>query len=111
MSFHQNPDGSGTEGTKVEANGTFVSHVFVAGLTSSVGIGAAVATAKAAGATQAVIQALVANVSYRLDGTAPTAAVGMQIIFGGDSLALNMTDAANALFISATGGIAVSFTM
>ncbi len=50
MSFHQNPDGSGTEGTKVEPNGQFVANVFGIVVTSAVGIGASVATSKALGA-------------------------------------------------------------
>lgn len=119
MSIHNNPDGSITEGMKLESNATFVAHAFLAGgaITSSTAIGSqtapllSVAGAVTVGAKQAVIQALVANVAYRLDGVAPTAGAGMQIVFGGAPLVLNMTDAAAALFISATGGIAVTYTM
>lgn len=110
MSIHNNPDGSVSNGVKVEANATFVAHASVTALSSAVGIGASVATAKASGATQAVVQAITAVVSYRLDGTAPTATVGVQIPVNG-TVALNMTDAANALFISATGAIFVTYTM
>lgn len=110
MSQHRNPDGSESNGVKVEANGVFVSHASVTALTSAVGIGASVAAAVTAGATQAVVQAITATVSYRLDGTAPTATVGVQIPVNG-TVALNMTDAANALFISATGAIFVTYTM
>jgi hypothetical protein len=111
LSIHENPDSSNTDGIKIEANGTFVGHAFVTALSTAVGIGStAVSNAKAAGANQVVVQALTAAVFYRLDGTAPTSAVGVEIA-AGNSVALNMTDAANALFISATGGIAVTFTM
>lgn len=112
MTAHRNPDTlqSVTEGVKIEPNGIFVAHAFVAGLTSSVGIGATVATSLALGANQAVVQAQTATVFYRLDGVAPTASVGIQIA-AGQSVALNMADAAAALFISATGGIAVTYTM
>jgi hypothetical protein len=111
MSIHPNPDTSETDGVKIEPNGTFVAHAFVTALSTAVGIGStAVANAKAAGANQAIVQALTAAVFYRLDGVAPTSSVGVEIPAGA-SVALNMTDAANALFISATGGIAVTFTM
>jgi hypothetical protein len=126
MSLHRNPDvalvgvplqeGSATEGTKIEPNGTFVGHASVASLVSAVGIGTqtgsfiSVAAALAAGATQAIVQAQTASVSYRLDGTAPTSSLGVQIAAGA-SVALNMADAAAAQFISATGAIFVTFTM
>jgi hypothetical protein len=110
VSIHQNPDTSLTEGMKVEPNGTFVAHTSVTGLASATGIGASVAAAKTAGATQAIVQALTAAVSYRLDGTAPTSTVGVQLAVG-QSVTLNMTDAAAALFISATGALFVTYTM
>jgi hypothetical protein len=109
VSIHPNPDGSETEGVKIEPNAQFIAHAFVASLTSATAL-TGVAAAKAAGANQAIVQAQTAAVFYRLDGTAPTASVGVQIP-AGSSVALNMTDAANALFISATGSLAVSFTM
>jgi hypothetical protein len=108
VSIHLNPDGSATEGTKIEPNASFISHAFISALTSSTGL-TGVSAAKTAGANQAVLQAQTATVFYRLDGVAPTASVGIRIP-AGTSVALNMQDAANALFISATGGIAVTFT-
>lgn len=111
MSIHVNPDGSNTEGTKVEPNGTFVEHEFIAALTAAVGL-SNVAAAKTAGATQAIVQAQTQAVSYRLDGTNPTANVGV-FIPAGQSVALNMTDAAAAKFIqvTATATLAVTYTM
>jgi hypothetical protein len=47
---------------------------------------------------------------YRLDGTAPTASVGVQIPAGA-SVALNMADAAAALFIGSGAALAVTYTM
>jgi hypothetical protein len=112
VSIHNNPDGSVTEGYKQEYNGTFVAHAFVATLTSAVGIGSGVAAALAKGADQAVVQAVGNPVFYRLDGTAPTASVGVEIP-AGQSVAFNMQDAANALFIQSggTASLAVTFTM
>jgi hypothetical protein len=111
MAIHPNPDGSQTEGTKVEPNGTFIEHEFIAVLTSAVGL-SNVAAAKTAGANQAVVQAQTQSVSYRLDGTNPTAAVGVFIPANG-SIAFNMTDAAAAKFIqtAATATLAVNYTM
>jgi hypothetical protein len=45
MSIHENPDGSNTEGTKIEPNGRFVAHALNIGITSSSGIGARTALA------------------------------------------------------------------
>jgi hypothetical protein len=108
VSLHLNPDGSVTESYKQEYNGTFISHAFISSLTSSTGL-TGVAAAKTAGANQAILQAQTATVFYRLDGVAPTSSVGIQIP-AGTSVAFNMSDAANILLISATGGIAVTFT-
>lgn len=116
MTIHQNPDTSLTEGIKVEPNGTFIGHASVTSLAAAVGIGAqtapflSVAAAKTAGANQAIVQAVTAAIAYRLDGTAPTSTVGVQLAVG-QSVALNMTDAAAAQFISATGAIFVTYTM
>jgi hypothetical protein len=107
--IHNNPDGSITEGYKQEYNGTFISHAFISSLTSSTGL-TGVAAAKALGANQAVVQAQTAAVMYRLDGVAPTASVGVQIPAGA-SVALNMADAAAALFIGSGAALAVTFTM
>lgn len=109
MSIHPNPDSSQTDGVKVEPNGTFIAHAFIASLTASTAL-TGVASAKALGANQAVVCAVTAAASYRLDGVSPTATAGMQIPVG-QSVALNMTDAAAALFISATGQLAVTYTM
>jgi hypothetical protein len=109
MTVHRNPDQSLSEGVKVEANGQFVAHAFIASLTASTPL-TGVAAALAAGANQALIQAQTAVVYYRLDGTAPTFGVGVQIPING-TITLNMTDAAAALFISASGSLAVTFTM
>jgi hypothetical protein len=109
VSVHRNPDQSLSEGIKVEANGQFVAHAFIASLTASTPL-TGVAAALAAGANQAVVQAQTAIVYYRLDSVAPTSSVGVEIPAGG-SITLNMTDAAAALFISASGSLAVTFTM
>jgi len=111
MSIHENPDASVTEGYKLEPNGTFVAHTLGIAVTASSGIGASVAAAKAAGANQAIIQADGNSVRYRLDTTAPTAAVSV-LIANGASISLNMTDAAAALFIqtAATAVLNVTFT-
>jgi hypothetical protein len=109
VTAHRNPDQSLSEGVKVECNGIFVAHAFIASIVASTGL-TGVAGALAAGANQAIVQAQTAAVSYRLDGTAPTAGVGVQIPING-TITLNMTDAAAALFISASGSLAVTFTM
>jgi hypothetical protein len=114
LSIHENPDGSQTDGVKVEPNGAFVSHVLGIVITSAVGI-AGVAAALAAGATQAIVQVDgTSAVSYRLDGVAPTASAGGGVFIpAGGSIVLNMQDAANALFIerAATSVLNVLFTM
>jgi hypothetical protein len=113
MSIHPNPDGSQTEGTKIEPPATFVAHAFVAALSTvgGTGIGASVATAKTAGANQAIVRATTAAVAYTLDGSAASAASVPLTFNTGEALLLNMIDAANAKFFSATGGIAVTYTM
>jgi hypothetical protein len=113
MSIHQNPDTSLTEGMKIEPNGTFVAHAFVAVSTSAVGIGASVAAAVTTGARQASCQAApgAVNILYRLDGTNPTTSVGV-VIPAGQSVTLNMQDAAAALFIAASATtLVVTYTM
>jgi hypothetical protein len=107
--IHINPDASVTEGTKIEPNASFISHAFISSLTSSTGL-TGVAAAKALGANQAVVQAQTAAVMYRLDGTAPTSSVGVQIP-AGTSVALSMADAAGALFIGSGAALAVTYTM
>jgi hypothetical protein len=109
VSVHNNPDGSVTEGYKLEPPATFISHAFIASLTASTAL-TGVAAAVALGANIATIQAQTAAVSYRLDGTAPTASVGVIIPING-TIALNMADAADARFISASGTLAVTYTM
>jgi hypothetical protein len=115
LSIHENPDFSQTDGVKIEPNGIFVAHSLGIVITSSSGIGASVAAAVTAGATQAVVQVDgSAAVSYRLDGVAPTASAGGGILIAaGGSIVLNMADAANALFIqrAATSVLNVTFTM
>jgi hypothetical protein len=109
--IQENTDGSYTEGTKVEPNATFVSHAFLTVTTTAGGIGSSVASAAADGAKQAIVRAIGAvAVWYRLDGH-PTTSVGVRIP-AGQSVTLNMTDAANALFIAASStAIAVTYTM
>jgi hypothetical protein len=110
LSIHPNPDGSDSDGVKVEPPGTFIAHAFVSPLTSSTAL-TGVAAAATKGANIASIQAQGEPVFYRLDGVAPTVSVGVEIP-AGSSVALNMSDAANALFISTAGGLlAVTFTM
>jgi hypothetical protein len=100
---------------KPEAGGTFVGHASVTSLTTAGGIGAqtsplmTVAQAAADGATQAIVQAITGAVSYRLDGVAPTSTVGMQLA-AGQTVSFNMADAADALFISSSGTVFVTFT-
>ncbi len=110
MSVHQNPDGSVTEGVKIEPPGAFVSHSFIAVDTTAVPIGSAVAAAQAAGATQAKLQAQGADMRFRLDGTPPTTTIGF-LRPNGTEFTINMTDAAEALFVSsAAATLAVTFT-
>jgi hypothetical protein len=111
MSIHQNPDGSLTEGVKVEANGSFVAHEIGVAVTAASGL-ATVATQVTAGAKQVIVQADGQNVRYRLDGTNPTATVGV-LILNGTSQIFNMTDAAAAKFIqvSATAVINATYTL
>ena len=60
-----------------------------------------------AGACYAVVQAVTASVFWRDDGTAPTSAIGMTIASGGE---LDYAgDLTKIQFISATGGINVSY--
>jgi hypothetical protein len=116
MSIHENPDGSVSDGIKLEANGTFIKHEIGVVITSSAQL-AQVASALTAGATQVIVQAdcapfTAANyVRYRLDGTAPTASTGI-IIVAGASVTLNMTDAAAAKFIAVgTATLNASYTL
>jgi hypothetical protein len=115
LSIHENPDGSQTDGVKIEPNGTFIGHTLAIVVTSSTGIGASVAAAKAKGANQAIVQVDgSAAVSYTLDGTTPTASAGGGILIAaGGSIVLNMADASAALFIqrAATSVLNVTFTM
>jgi hypothetical protein len=108
LSTHNLPDGSVTLGFVTEPNGTFISHAFISSLTSSTGL-TGVSAAKAAGANQAVVQAQTAAVMYRLDGSAPTSSIGVQIP-AGTSVALSMADAAAALFIGSGAALAATFT-
>ena len=113
MSTHQNPDGSISLGVKTEPAGQFVAHEFLTVGTTVTAL-SDVASAVADGANQAEIQntSATATVSYRLDGANPTASVGMAIN-AGDSVKLNMTDAANIKLIASAAGtpVAVSYTM
>jgi hypothetical protein len=111
--IHQNPDGSISDGIKIESAGQFVAHAFVPITTSAGGIGASVAAAVTAGARQAVCQAApgAVNILYRPDGTNPTTTVGV-VIPAGQSVALNMQDASAALFIAASATtLVVTYTM
>lgn len=107
MSIHVNPDGSNTDGVKVEPNGGFISHQIALAITASTQL-----TVPGKGETQAVIQADGNDVRYRLDGTSPTATVGV-ILKNGTSIVLNMTDATAAKFIqtAATAVLNVTYTM
>jgi hypothetical protein len=109
--IHQNPDGSLSDGVKVEANGSFIAHEIGVAVTVASSL-ATVATQVTAGARQVIVQADGQDVRYRLDGTNPTAAVGV-LIKNGTSQAFNMTDAAAAKFIqvSATAVINATYTL
>ena len=111
MSIHQNPDGSVSDGVKIEANGNFVAHEIGVAVTASSGL-ATVATQVTAGAKQVIVQADGNDIRYRLDGTAPTASVGV-LIKNGTSQPFNMPDAAAARFIqvSATAVINATYTL
>lgn len=114
MSIHNNPDGSITEGMKIEGNGKFCSHALGIAITASTQIGASVAAAVILGANQAIVQADgTAAISYTLDGSTPTTAAGGGLLIpAGGSITLNMTDAAAAKFIqrAATAVLNVLYT-
>ena len=61
-----------------------------------------------AGATMAVLQAEIANVRYRDDGTAPTTSIGEILISGGAPMPY-VGRLSSLQFISATGAIDVLF--
>jgi hypothetical protein len=103
MSIHYNPDGSVTEGYKLESNGTFIAHEIGVVITSSAQL-ANVAANKALGAVQVIVQADGNDVRYRLDGTAPTTTVGY-VLKNGATLALSMADAAAAKFIATAAAV------
>lgn len=111
MSIHNNPDGSITEGMKIEPNGTFVAHEIAVTCTASSQL-ANVAANTTKGAVQVVIQADGQDVRYRLDGTNPTAANGV-LLKNGTSVALSMADALALKFIqvSATALVNATYTM
>jgi hypothetical protein len=104
--LHQNPTYAGalaatTEGTKIEAPGTFCGHSLGVNVSTAASIAASVATAAALGATQAIIFASGA-MRFTLDGsTTPTASVGIPVADKG-SVTLSMADAAVAKFFGTT---------
>jgi hypothetical protein len=130
--IHQNPVAPGlpaneavglpppTEGVKIEPNGQFVSHSLGIAVTVATTITTAANAAALAGATQAVIQAdsgttaaaAGLGVRYTLDGTTPTASSGL-FIPAGQSITLNMADAAAAKFIQTAVAVNLNvlFTM
>ena len=100
MTTHVNADGSVTNGVKVEAWGSFVSHQ----------IGLVCTTVQTltvpAGAQQAIIQADGQDLRLRLDGTNPTTTAGF-LIKSGTSLTLSAADATAAKIIAAvSAGVA-----
>jgi hypothetical protein len=112
MAIHQNPAFTGnlsseTEGTKVEPPATFCGHTLGVSVTSAATITAAATAAAALGAQQAIIFATGA-MRFTLDGTTPSASVGLPVVAGG-SVTLNMADALFAKFFGTT--IDVWFTM
>jgi hypothetical protein len=113
VSIHQNPDGSLTEGVKIESNGTFISHSLQIAVASATTITTSANAAKAAGANVAVVQADgTGPFRYTLDGsTTPTSTAGV-LLPANTTVALNLTDAANLKIIGgASDHINVTYTM
>lgn len=106
MTLHYNSDGttadpvSVTDGVKTEGPGAFKAHDLSVTCAASATLPGA-AAALAAGATTCLFQndsGSTSNLRYRLDGTAPTAGVGMSLPIG-QSLTISINDAVNIKFI------------
>lgn len=106
MSTHVNADGSDTDGVRVESEGEFVSNQIALAIVTST------ALTVPASAVQVIVQADGMDVRYRLDGTAPTATVGV-VLKNGTSIVLSKADAVASLWIqtAATAVLNVTYTL